>query len=491
MTISFNLVPANIRVPGTYVEIDNSKALRGLPQYQNRILVIGQRTSAGTVAAAVPTLVTSAEQAKSYFGKGSILARMFSALKANNKYIETWAVALDDHASGVAASGTLTVTGPATESGSIYLYMAGERIIVPVESGDAQNTIAAAINAKINENVDLPVTSGVLTNVVTVTARNDGTLGNDIDIRLNFLGAPGGEKTPAGVAVAIVAMASGATDSTVATAIAALPDEIYDYIVMPYTDSTNMTAMKTELEDRWGPLRMLEGHCFIAKRDTVGNLTTYGNAQNSPHVTCLGIYNTPTWSPEIAAALVAQVGYAASIDPARPFKGLPLRGVLAPPESDRFTIEERNTLYYDGIANAYIHRDGTVMIERVITMYQTNAVGAVDPSYLDFNTLATLAYLRQTLRDRLSTKFPRYKIANDGTRFGAGQAIVTPKILKMEVLALFRLWEQAGLTEDFEQFKTEIIVERNDSDPTRVDMQLPPNLVNGLQVIAAQIQYLL
>jgi phage tail sheath gpL-like len=52
------------------------------------------------------------------------------------------------------------------------------------------------INAAINANLDLPVTSGVAANVVTVTHRHKGSCGNDFDMRVNY---QDGEKTPAGV----------------------------------------------------------------------------------------------------------------------------------------------------------------------------------------------------------------------------------------------------------------------------------------------------
>ena len=39
--IIFNTIPTDIRTPGQYVEIDNSKALRGLPSLNRRILVVG------------------------------------------------------------------------------------------------------------------------------------------------------------------------------------------------------------------------------------------------------------------------------------------------------------------------------------------------------------------------------------------------------------------------------------------------------------------
>ncbi len=495
MTISFNLIPSNIRTPGTYIEIDNSKALRGLPQFLTRILVIGQKLSTGTKNAEELTLVSSVEQAKSYFGTGSMLANMFKALKANNKYIETWAIALDDADAGVAAAGSIDFTdSDPTENGTLSLYIAGERVQVAILSTHTDDNIATNVAAAINAAKDLPVTAAVdgeTTSKVNITARHKGEVGNTLDIRLNYLGDPGGERTPAGVTATITQMANGATNPDVADAIAVLPDEIYDFILIPYDDATNLTAMETELDSRWGPLKMLEGHCFIAKEASQANLTTFGNGRNNPHVTCLGYNNSPTPPYEWAAAMVAQVALSATIDPARPFTTLELVGVKAPPEASRFTQEERNTLLYDGIATYTVTRAGKVQLERVITMYQLSDGQTVDPSYLDYTTLATLAYIRQDLRGYLSTMFRQFKIASDGTRISAGQRMTTPSRIKAAVVARFKQWLAAGLVEDLAQFKEEIIVERNEGDPTRVDIQMPPNLVNPLHVIAGQIQYLL
>ncbi|MDI8751883.1 phage tail protein, partial [Salmonella enterica subsp. enterica serovar Montevideo] len=80
---------------------------------------------------------------------------------------------------------------------------------------------------------------------------------------------------------------------------------------------------------------------------------------------------------------------------------------------------------------------GEMQIERMITMYRTNKYGDSDPSYLNVNTIATLSYLRYSLRTRITQKFPNYKLASDGTRFATGQAVVTPSVIKTELLALF------------------------------------------------------
>jgi phage tail sheath gpL-like len=82
-------------------------------------------------------------------------------------------------------------------------------------------------------------------------------------------------------------------------------------------------------------------------------------------------------------------------------------------------------------------------------------------------TLFTLSYLRYDWRNHMLTKYPRHKLANDGTRYGSGQAIITPKVGRAEAIGKFRQWEELGLVEGADQFKRDLIVERNSEDPNR------------------------
>jgi phage tail sheath gpL-like len=488
MAISFNEIPSNIRVPLFYAEFDNSRAVQGLALQVYKALIIGQKTSAGSATVEVPVLVTSADQAKSLFGVGSMLHRMFVKWFKNNKSTEVWAIPVADNGSGVAATGTFTVTGPATAAGTLSIYIGGQLVQVAVASGDAQNDIAAAINAAINAATDLPVTSGVSTNVVTVTAKNKGTNGNKIDLRLNY---QVDEATPAGVSVAIVAMASGATNPVLTNLISAMGEEQYHIIANPYVDATSLTALEAELLDRWGPIRQNEGVAIAAASDTVGNLTTLGNSRNSKHSCIFGAYKYPTPPEEIAAAIAGVIALQGAIDPARPFQTLQLAGVLPPSEADRFVWSERNTLLFDGIASLNVGPGSVVQIERAITTYQLNAFAVPDISYLDVNVLLTLSYLRYSFKARMTSRYPRHKLAKDGTRFGPGQAVITPKVAKAECFNIFKEWELKGLVEGFDQFKNDLIVEINSSDPNRLDIRMSPDLINQLVVLGVQIQYLL
>lgn len=185
----------------------------------------------------------------------------------------------------------------------------------------------------------------------------------------------------------------------------------------------------------------------------------------------------------------AQAHRALMNDPARPLHTLPLVGMLPAIPEQRFTKAEKNSLAYDGISVCKEHDDGTCAIETSITMYQTNVHGLADDAFLKVQTLATLAYVLRSLRFRIVQKFPRHKLANDGTRFGPGQAIVTPKIAKAEIVAHYRELEYLGLVENADQFKSTLIVERNVSNPNRLDVLYPPDLVNQLDVFAVLAQF--
>lgn len=486
--MNFDTIPSTIRVPLAYIEFNNSRAVVGTPAIPFRMLVLGQMLATGIATADVPILITSYDQAELQFGRGSMLAEMFRTLKANNKFTETWAMPQIDLVAGVQAAGTLTFTGAPTAAGVIYLYIGGKRLTVAVASGATLTEVGAAVVAAITADTSLPVTAAAAAGVVTITARHKGENGNTIDLRLNYYT---GEKLPTGLACAIVNMADGDGNPDLTDTIAAMGDEWYQGIVCPYTDSANLALLEAEMLDRTSGTRMIDGLVFTAFRGNHADSQSFGDGRNSASVCSIGTNLAPQPPYIWAAAMAAQAAASLSIDPARPLQTLVLLGIMPPAKTDQWTQAERNLHLYDGLSTHYVDAGGLVRIERLITMYQVNAFDVADPSYLDITTPATLSYLRYSLRARITQKFPRHKLADDGTNFGEGQAIVTPKTIRAELIALAMEWEKKGLVENLDQFKDELIVERNADDRNRVDVLMPPDLVNQLVIFAAQVQFVL
>lgn len=489
MTITMNQIPINILVPGAYIEIDNSQAFRGLSGMPTKVLVIGQKTAGGTAAALTPLLITSADQARQYFGEGSMLANMLERFKRANSFIECHAIAQVDEVAGVAATAEIAFTGPAAGAGVLNLYIAGRRVRAAVSAGNTASQIATAIAAAITAEPDLPVTAAVDlvdTHIVNVTARNKGECGNDINIQFNYYQD---EQTPAGVGTTITAMANGAGNPDVADVIDAIGDTWYTDIVMPYTDSANLVAMAEELEARWSPLKMIDGVCWTCIQKTHAQLVTSGQGRNSQLLTVMGEYKSPVPPYEWAAVYAAVAAYALKIDPARPVQTLPLTGLLPPVIANRFTIEEQNILLENGISTFAVGDDGVVRISRAVTAYRENPTGAADPSYRDVETIKTLSFLRYDLRTFIALRYPRHKLANDGTNFAQGQAIVTPGQIRAALIGRFRQWEEQGLVENIDDFIENLIVERDANDVNRVNALIPPDIINQLRVFAGKVEF--
>ena len=486
MAISFNSVPAGARVPLVYVEFDSSRA--GATSATYRSLLIGQRLAAGTVAEAVPTLVNTVADAQSAFGRGSMVALMAAAFRRQNPLGELWAVALDDAAGGTAEEVTVTVGAASTAAGTIALYISGQRVAVGVASGRSTTQIATAIADAVDDvDADLPVTASRSGSVVTLTARNDGAA-TDIDVRHSY---HAGESLPAGVTLSIATSTAGATDPDIQDALDAVSSEKFTMIANPYSAAASMTALEAELTERWGPTLQLDGYAMTGYRGTSSSAATYGGARNSQYSSVMGISTSPTPTYEWAAAMAGRVAVAAGNDPARPFQTLRLTGVLPAAIQDRFAFAARNTLLGDGIATHTVDGSGVVRIERMISTYQTGPGGQADAAYLDANTALTLSFLRSDFRDRISNRYARYKLADDGTRFGAGQPIITPLVGRAAAVGIFESWEQSGLVEDAGAFAEALVVERHSSDRNRLDFLLAPNLVNQLRVVGAQISFVL
>ncbi len=491
MTISFSGIPTTLRVPSVAAEFDSSRAAGGAALMPYRGLIIGQKITAGTGTANTVVRVTSAAQVAVIAGIGSMLHRQAMAWFAANKSTEVYIGILDDNGAGVAATKTIVASGTATAAGTINLYIGGELIQVAVASGDASTAVATAINAAIGAVAStrgLPVTAGVASSTVTLTARNAGAVGQDLNVRVNY---QYGEALPAGVTLTIASVTSGVTNPVLTTLIAAMGDIWFHVIAHPYTDATSLTAIEAELVSRFGAARMIDGVAFTSAVGSNSVLGTLGDTRNCPHSVIVGqAGETPITPPsEFAAEVAALVAYHSANDPARPHQTLPLVWSKPPAEADLFTDAERNLMLWDGIGTTKVVAGGQVQLERLVTTYQRNAAGGADVAYLDSTTMFTIMYLRYSLRARILAAFPRHKLIDDGTRVGAGQAVVTPKIAKAECLAWFTQLEELGLVEGFTQFKTDLVVERNVTDRSRLDFLVGPDIANGFIVGAISVQF--
>lgn len=500
MAIPYGQVPAGIRTPGRYTEIDNTGAVRALLGMPSKILVFAQMLDTGTAEPGVPIRALNVNEAEAAGGRGSMAHLMFRLLKLANKTTDAWMILLEDDPEGTAATGAVKFGGAVAAAGTLNLYITPYydatglkgRIRVGVTSSDTPASIATKVAAAITAQTDLPVTAEVNDEddtQVDLAARHKGECGNDISIDVNYYQ---GETLPAGVTVTITAMTGGAGNPDIGDALLAMADDWYTDIAMPYMDAANMTALENELAYRFGPMSQMDGHAYAAHVGSHSALSTLGNSRNSPHTSIMGTKASPTAGWIAAASLCGVCAFQAKQDPGAPIQELVWPGVLPPKTGDTFPQEDRNILLYDGIATAKLDGTGTkLIIERVITTYQKNNAGVEDPSYLDVETMKTLAYMRYTYNAYYALNYPQHKLGGNGNNFGSGQKVMTPKLADAETVVIARQWEEAALLENADQFIADLLSERDATDVDRLNQLLKPDVINQFRVLAGKIQFIL
>jgi phage tail sheath gpL-like len=483
MSISIPEVPANTLESRYAVQLDRTGTAPAGATY--RTCLIGQKLAAGSASASTPQLVTSVNQARKLYGIGSQLALQYETYAANDPSGEVWCCAIADDAGGTAASGTLVFTGPATANGTVYVYVAGYLLPVGVSAADTATVVASAVSAAINAATYLPVTASPSTGTVTVTCRHKGTLGNDIDMRLNH---SAGQELPAGIACTVTQLASGATDTAITAALTAIAALDFRFIVVPYSDDTNLDLVEAELLSRWGASRGLRSVAFTGMDDTVGNLTTAGGSRNSGHLCHLGFYVSPTPIWMTVAAFAGKVAVSIRDHAARPLGDIALVGVLAPAASVQFTPTERTTLNNAGIATLYCDAYGAVRIGAAVSTYRTDGNGAADTTLRSINASFNLAYLIDDMSGVIRSNTQAKILVADAADVAPGTPAIDPANIRALYVGWYRTRIRSAHVQGLAAFKAGLLVEINGTNPNRVDAAVPLYLAGQLNVQAVTVR---
>lgn len=149
---------------------------------------------------------------------------------------------------------------------------------------------------------------------------------------LNYYGTASGEEVPAGLSVQVGKMSGGAGDPDLSATIAAMGDEPFDYIGLPFSDSASLQLMATEMNDssgRWSYIRQLYGHVYTARTGSLSELVAYGDTFNYQHITIAGYEkDVQTQVDELVAYRLARQAVFLRNDPARPTQTGELTGAL-------------------------------------------------------------------------------------------------------------------------------------------------------------------
>ncbi|PZR94170.1 MAG: hypothetical protein DI537_08760 [Stutzerimonas stutzeri] len=487
MATLFNFIPGSGLIdPGIFAEINSA----GQYESKTRVLLLGHKASAGSLAADTPTICATPGEAAQLAGVGSMLYEMFRLARRQAPVQEIWISAVP--VTGTAAAKTVTVGAMPVSGGDGVLEIAGRRIPVTVGPSEAAATTATNIAAAINAYVDpltlayLPFTAVAATNVVTLTARHAGTLANEVELYAD-----------AGIAGNIFAgtltfadTVPGTGAASIAASLAALGDELFDYIVSPFSDTANLDAAQAALSDlsgRWAWNTQLYGHYLTVNTGNTGAQTTYGLARNDRHISTLARIASPTPSWEwIAAYAVRQVPWLADDtngNAARNQSDLVIEGVRPPRQRSLWPKQAvNNVLLGSGMSTFRVNAVGQVAIGKCITMQRLNEAGLPDTVFRNIQQIAIAAHSLRYFRAGLSYRHANkaYARANPGNL----PSISTNDDIFADLVGLHRDLVNRGILVDTEEFAKRLKVETDASNASRCNINMDLDGVDPLDILA-------
>lgn len=484
MTITFSEVPQALRYPGVYIEIDGSQA--GLGGDLPAVLLLGQKLATGSAPAGEVVRVGSPEDAKKKAGAGSMLAQMAEAYRRADPTFDLFMLPYADNAAGVAATGSITVTTPATEAGTLALYIAGK----PVSAGIAANAEASAIATAIAEAIaaagdSIPVTAAASDATVTLAARHKGSCGNGIDLRLGLYEEP----MPEGLVINIAGMSGGTGDPLAGDLPSLIGERWFRYVALGINDAATLAAWHAESRRRYAVPVQAGFRAFTAWRGTYEDAAAFGETKNYEHISCAWLALNPPTVWEAAAALCGAAAPRLHNNPVISLEGTPVPGLTADVSYNDFTVG--NSLLYKGMSILEAGKDGACYIKRLISMYQTRPDGSADDAWLDINIAEAMERIRAEQRMGAIQRFRGTVAAKTNEGYRPGLPITTEDSVKAFLLSLYQnvLMREYGWVQAYGYYKGTLVVEQDADNPSRFNFLDDPVINAPFYILAGRSRF--
>lgn len=358
------------------------KDLRGdtvlfLPQ---RIALVGQGASSVTYSTD-KTRYTRASEVGAAYGYGSpVHLAAMEFLPVNGSGIGTIPLTvypLEDGDSAVAATGTITPSGTATEQTAhrvVINNIKSTEFVISVD--DTLTEIGPKISAAINANVNMPVIATESSGIVTITSKWKGESANAIYMELT------GDEDPVGASIAFTQVSGGLVNPDVTVATDQIGN-VWETLVLNclnIDDEVALDAYQSFGEGRWGalvrkPLTVWTG----VTETTVSAATAISSTRTDDRVNGQLVAPGSNDLPfVVAAAQLTLIAVLANNNPPHDYGAQEATTLTAGPDGDQWLYSERDEAVKAGSSTIEVV-DDVVQISDVVTFYAPT--GETPPPY--------------------------------------------------------------------------------------------------------------
>ena len=437
MAFEVSDVPSPRLAPNIYAGFVPDRSNSELNAYPQRILVIGTVPPTSRAPDGVHEVSDSAD-IDTVYGEGSDLAEMLHAAFDVAKFIPIFALAIKGGASVKAAWEFRFSKSAAIKDGEVVVgccsrqpYKVSLKVAQLVQEGSDSGKLACeAVASALREATEFPYS--VSTSGSSLVLEEPSLSANSNPMHLGI------ESHVPGLEVKRTRFVPGVyVPGDIKALLDQLPQEQYTQVALGASDPQSIQAIDDVLEERWGSVEQLDGHCFVALPGNLEKvLSSYAQLSNLKHVTIMPTSDSTT-PAHVWAAVLAGVNAKYVSKPYLPYTGLLLPGVEAP--RNPFTLQNRNRLLQEGLST--FTADGKrVRIGRLVSYYTE------DNSYRDVNKKQILSYLRFDLVKYLRAKLKRTALSLDESQ--ADEEVTTPKSMCNEIIARHLMWKKGKYVQD-------------------------------------------
>lgn len=489
-------------VPGVYLGIEFAAGPVSGDGSPLTMIVFANKTSAGSATTNTEiygpdtqTPLQSETDMIALAGPGSEAHRLFLRMAPINNVTSTYWVFVTESA-GTAATGTVTITGPATSAGVVKVWVGDEFIEAAFASAATATDIAAAIVAAVNAKTHWPCTASNAAGVVTLTSKQKGPRGNDIRYQARVM--QGGGITAS--ASADTAMTGGTTLDDNTAAIAMLKGRGDYYLVSAASDATNVGRLLAHVNTMALPTNGVRKRLFAGSSDTLANTNTIAIGLNAERSEVPWQFKSD-WTPgELAAhhAAIYALEESTTEDPRTNFCGYgttPATQAIyrVPPPRDKSAWPSRTDIgiaLNNGVTPVAVDSRGArcYLVDRITTRSLQGAVA--DYRIRDAHKVTICDFWARDFVAKTALQFSGMRVGDDtppGTP-PPGPKVVTPKRWQAASVGLIDRYAGNDLLQQVAKTKAESVFQRSPTNPSRLECRVPLAPIDNAKQFAALVQ---